>query len=97
MSKKVLSGIVISDKMEKSIVVSVKRTIMHPIYKKFFKSHKKFMAHDPENQARLGDVVRIEESRPLSKNKRWSLLEIVSRSESLAEDLAKTNVEVKEG
>lgn len=83
MSKKILSGVVVSNKMEKSIVVSVERTIMHPIYKKFFKTNKKFMAHDEEQEANIGDVVRIEESKPLSKRKRWKLVEIVKKTVSL--------------
>lgn len=83
MSKKVLTGVVVSDKMQKSIVIKVEKTMMHPIYKKFFKSHKKFMAHDEQNQARIGDQVRIIESKPLSRKKRWVLLDIIKRSESL--------------
>lgn len=80
MSKKILSGVVESDKTDKTIIVKVERTIMHPIYKKFYKTHKKYMAHDEKNEARIGDTVRIEESKPLSKRKRWKLLEITERS-----------------
>jgi len=79
LKKRVLTGEVISNKMSKTIVVRVERTIMHPIYKKFYKKHKKFMAHDPNSEANIGDIVRIEESKPLSKNKRWVLLEILKK------------------
>lgn len=83
MSKKILTGTVVSDKMTKSIVVTVESTVMHPIYKKFFKKNKKFMAHDEKEEAKIGDTVKIIESRPLSKKKRWDLVEIVKRAESL--------------
>lgn len=79
MKKRVLIGVVVSNKMDKTIVVRVEKTIMHPIYKKFYKKHKKFMVHDPNSEANIGDLVRIEESRPISKNKRWVLLEVVKR------------------
>lgn len=83
MSKKILTGVVVSDKMQKSIVIKVEKTMMHPIYKKFFKSHKKFMAHDETEQAKVGDLVRIIESQPLSKRKRWALLDVLKRAEGL--------------
>jgi len=78
--KRILQGKVTSDKTDKTIVVAVERYVMHPIYKKFFKRTKKFMAHDAENQCHIGDVVRIKESRPLSARKRWVLESIVSRA-----------------
>ncbi len=93
MSQKVLTGIVVSDKMQKSIVVKVERTIMHPIYKKFFKTHKKFMAHDEEDKAGMGDTVKISESMPLSRKKRWSLVEIIKKAESLEDASAQSQGE----
>jgi len=88
-------GNVVSTKMQKTIVVEVEMRKAHPKYKRIVKSSKKFYAHDEQNSARLGDVVRIRETRPLSKLKRWSLEEIVRRS-SLAqiEDTAGTAAEV---
>lgn len=77
--KKVRQGKVVSDKMDKSIVVAVERQVMHPLYKKYFRLTKKFMAHDENNDCQIGDVVRIVESRPLSARKRWTLLEVVER------------------
>ena len=73
-------GLVVSTKMQKTIVVEVEMRKAHPKYKRIVKSSKKFYAHDEQNSARVGDVVRIRESRPLSKLKRWSLEEIVRRS-----------------
>lgn len=73
-------GIVVSDKMDKSISVAIERQVKHPIYGKFIKKTTKLMAHDEENTARTGDVVRIMETRPLSKNKRWRLVDIVERA-----------------
>ena len=77
-------GIVVSTKMMKTIVVEIEMRKAHPKYKRVMKSNKKFYAHDEQNSARMGDVVRIREMRPLSKLKRWSLEEIVRRS-SLSE------------
>ena len=77
-------GIVVSTKMQKTIVVEIEMRKAHPKYKRVMKSNKKFYAHDEQNSARVGDVVRIREARPLSKLKRWALEEIVRRS-SLAE------------
>lgn len=73
-------GVVISDKMDKSITVAVQRQIKHPIYGKFIKKTTKLMAHDEENDAHEGDTVRIMETRPLSKNKRWRLSEVIERA-----------------
>ena len=78
--RKQLIGIVTSDKMDKSISVSVERRIQHPIYGKFVKKSNKFMAHDEQNEAGIGDTVRIMETRPLSKNKRWRLVEVVEKA-----------------
>lgn len=74
------TGVVSSSKMEKTITVKVERKIKHPIYGKFMKKSKKFMAHDEKNECNEGDTVIIKESRPLSKNKRWSLVEILERA-----------------
>jgi len=73
-------GIVTSNSMDKSIVVVVKRKVKHPIYGKFVNKSSKFMAHDEENTANPGDTVKISETRPLSKNKRWRLIEIIERA-----------------
>ena len=70
-------GIVISDKMDKSIIVRVDRTKIDPLYKRIVKRSEKFMAHDEKNAAKTGDRVMIQETRPLSKNKRWRLIEII--------------------
>jgi small subunit ribosomal protein S17 len=77
-------GVVVSTKMQKTIVVEIEMRKAHPKYKRVMKSNKKFYAHDEQNSARVGDVVRIRETRPLSKLKRWQLEEIVRRS-SLAQ------------
>ena len=74
-------GIVSSDAQDKTIVVRVDRKVPHPIYKKVINRSKKFHAHDPENSARIGDKVRIIETRPLSKPKRWKLVEVLARAE----------------
>ncbi len=78
-------GVVTSAKMQKSIVVSVERLVKHPLYKKYIKRRSKFMAHDERNEAREGDVVLIEETRPLSKRKRWRLVKIVERAKRIEE------------
>jgi small subunit ribosomal protein S17 len=73
-------GVVTSNKMQKTITVSVERRLRHPIYGKFVKKSKKFLAHDEENACNIGDLVRIMETRPLSKRKRWRLVEVVERA-----------------
>jgi small subunit ribosomal protein S17 len=72
-------GVVMSNKMEKSIVVAVKRKVKHPIYGKFVNKTTKFVAHDEKNECSIGDTVRIMETRPLSKTKRWRLVEILEK------------------
>jgi small subunit ribosomal protein S17 len=72
-------GLVVSNKMTKSIVVSVERKVKHPKYGKFVKKTSKFMAHDEKNECSIGDTVRIEETRPLSKDKCWRLVEIIEK------------------
>ena len=73
------TGRVVSDKMDKTVVVSVERLRRHPIYKRVVRLSSKFKAHDQENTARVGDTVRIEESKPLSREKRWTVVEVVAR------------------
>ena len=73
-------GVVVSNKMDKSIVIKVERKVKHPLYGKFVKKSTKFMAHDEKNECNIGDVVRIMETRPVSKNKCWRLVEIVERA-----------------
>jgi small subunit ribosomal protein S17 len=77
MPKKVYSGKVVSDKMDKTVVVAVTRTFQHPLYKKTVKKITKFKAHDEENKCKMGDTVQIVESRPLSKDKRWAVIKIM--------------------
>jgi small subunit ribosomal protein S17 len=71
MPKRILQGVVVSDKMDKTIVVEVERRVQHPIYKKFIRRSKRYHAHDESNAIKVGQTVRIIESRPLSKTKRW--------------------------
>lgn len=73
-------GVVVSNKMEKSIVIAVKTKMKHPIYGKFVNRTSKFTAHDEKNECGIGDTVRVAETRPLSKNKRWRLVEIIERA-----------------
>ncbi|HAW33302.1 MAG TPA: 30S ribosomal protein S17 [Alphaproteobacteria bacterium] len=74
MPKRILQGVVVSDKMDKTVVVKVERRVMHPIYKKFIRRSKKYAAHDELNQFKVGDVVRIRECVPVSKSKTWEVL-----------------------
>jgi len=78
--RKERTGLVVSDKMDKSITVIVERKVKHPIYGKFVKKTSKFIAHDEKNDCNIGDTVRIMETRPLSKNKCWRLVEIIERA-----------------
>lgn len=78
--RKERTGVVTSDKMEKTITVSIERRVKHPIYGKFVKQTKKFKAHDEKNDAKVGDTVKIMETRPLSKTKRWRLVEVIERA-----------------
>ena len=79
-NRKVREGLVTSNKMEKSIMVSVERKLKHPKYGKFLKRTTKLMAHDEKNECRIGDKVKVMETRPLSKNKCWRLVEIIERA-----------------
>ena len=78
--RKTRIGVVSSNKMDKTVVVAVERKVQHPIYGKFLKKTTKFHAHDEKNESSIGDTVRIMESRPLSKTKRWRLVEIVEKA-----------------
>ena len=82
--KRTLTGVVTRDKMDKTITVQVTRRVRHPVYGKEMKAHKKFHAHDEKNEAKTGDTVRIVESRPLSRLKRWRLIEIVAKAKAAA-------------
>lgn len=79
--RKVLIGLVTSDKMDKTVVVQVTRMKRHPLYGKVIRRHKRYKAHDEQNQAKVGDTVRIIESRPISKEKRWVVTDILESAE----------------
>jgi small subunit ribosomal protein S17 len=79
-SRKTRVGVVVSDKMDKTVVVSIERRVQHPVYGKMVRRTKRLKAHDERNDAKTGDTVRIMETRPLSKDKRWRLVEIVDRA-----------------
>jgi small subunit ribosomal protein S17 len=78
--RKTRIGIVVSNKMDKTITVAIERKVPHPIYKKYFKKTTKLMAHDEKRECAVGDKVKIMETRPLSKSKRWRLIEIVEKA-----------------
>ena len=78
--RKTRVGVVVSDKMDKSIVVAVRDNVRHPLYKKIVKKTYKLKAHDEKNDCRIGDTIKVMETRPLSKDKRWRLVEIVERA-----------------
>ena len=78
--RKVRTGVVVSDKMDKTVVVEVTRTVMHPVYKKYVRRRKRFMAHDEENKCRIGDQVMIVETRPLSRHKNWRVRKVVKEA-----------------
>ena len=82
MPKRVLEGVVVSDKNDKTIVVKVERRLTHPVLKKTVRLTKKYHAHDEKNSAKTGDIVRIQETKPLSKQKRWLLLETVRANQA---------------
>jgi small subunit ribosomal protein S17 len=79
-NKRVLQGKVFSNKADKTIVVKIVRQVIHPLYKKYYKKTKKIMAHDEKNECNIGDTVKVKECRPLSRNKRWELIEIVEKA-----------------
>ncbi|NOQ97997.1 MAG: 30S ribosomal protein S17 [Calditrichae bacterium] len=78
-NRKVRVGVVVSDKMEKTAVIAVERLVKHPVYKKFIKRTSKFKAHDAQNECQIGDLVKIMETRPLSKTKRWRVVEVLEK------------------
>ncbi len=78
---KIRVGTVVSDKMDKTVVVAVESHYKHPLYKKILKKIKKFKVHDPEGNCKLGDVVKVSETRPISKTKRWRLVEVIRKAE----------------
>jgi len=82
--RKERSGVVVSDRMQKTVIVSVERTVMHPKYKKYLKRRTRVKAHDESNQCRVGDRVVISESRPLSRDKRWRVSKILERAQAEA-------------
>ncbi|CCH50539.1 30S ribosomal protein S17 [Pseudodesulfovibrio piezophilus] len=79
-NRRVLTGLVISDKADKTIVVRVETLVKHPLLKKYIRRRKKFMAHDPANDCGIGDKVQIVESRPMSRRKRWHLVQILEKA-----------------
>jgi small subunit ribosomal protein S17 len=78
--RKTRIGTVVSNKMQKSIIVAIERHVAHPIYKKYFKKTTKLMAHDEKQECNIGDVVKIMETRPLSKRKNWRLVQVVEKA-----------------
>lgn len=79
-NRKVRQGVVVSDKMDKTVVVLVERVVQHPSYKKYIRQRKKYKAHDPDNRCHIGDHVSIVETRPLSKEKRWRVQDILKQA-----------------
>ena len=78
--RKTRVGTVVKNKMDKSIIIAIERKVSHPIYKKYFKKTTKLMAHDENNECGIGDVVKVMETRPLSKNKKWRFVEVVEKA-----------------
>ena len=97
MPKRVLQGVVVSDVQDKTVVVRVERRVMHPVYKKYIMRSKKYAAHDEQNTFKVGDLVRIQESRPISKNKRFVVLAADAKAapQAAISDQAKAAVEKK--
>lgn len=79
-ARKTRIGVVVSDKMDKTVVVAIHKLVPHPMYKKFVKQRLKYKAHDEANECRVGDTVEIEETRPLSRDKRWRVMRLVERA-----------------
>ena len=97
MTQRILEGFVVSDKMDKTVVVNVSRRKQHPRYKKVITRHSKYQAHDEVNNCAIGDLVRIQECRPISKSKRWRLIEIVRRGDIAEISPADIGREIEEG
>jgi small subunit ribosomal protein S17 len=85
-NKKTMTGLVVSSKMDKTIVVKVERRFAHPVFKKVVKTTKKYKVHDEKNECVEGDFIRIQETRPLSKEKRWRMLGVISKSKLLVSE-----------
>lgn len=85
--RKVREGVVVSDRMQKSVVVQVERLVKHPRYQKYLRLRRRYTAHDERNQCRVGDRVRLVETRPLSKTKRWAVQAILERPEGAGEEV----------
>lgn len=81
--RKVLTGKVVSDKMDKTVVVSVETRVRHPLYQRIIRRTKKFKAHDEQNACRIGDKVKMMETRPISKEKRWRIIDILEKAEQI--------------
>ena len=81
-NRKVRQGVVVSDKMDRTVTVQVERLVRHPMYKKYIRQRKKYKAHDPANECRIGDVVTITETRPLSRDKRWRVRAVLKSEKS---------------
>lgn len=77
-------GIVTSNKMQKTVVVTVERRVIHPLYKRVVRSSRKFLAHDEKNECHVGDTVRIRETRPLSRQKRWRVIQVIAKAAQVA-------------
>ncbi|HJO57115.1 MAG TPA: 30S ribosomal protein S17 [Nitrospinaceae bacterium] len=82
-NKKTMTGFVVSNKMDKTVVVRVERKFSHPVFKKVVKTTKKYKVHDEKNECLEGDFIRIQETRPLSKQKRWRLLDVITREKTI--------------
>ena len=95
--RKVLTGVVASDKMEKTVVVMVNRLVLHPVYKKYIRKRTKVKAHDEKNECHIGDKVLLIETRPLSKEKRWRVKEILERAAKPQIENGKWNVDRSKG
>lgn len=93
MARNELIGVVVSNKMNKTVVVAVERRFPHPLYKKIVKKIKKYKAHDEENKCQIGDIVLIRETRPLSKEKRWRVVSIIGRKEGEEYDTTDVSTE----
>lgn len=85
--RKEFIGVVVSDKMDKTVVVMVERLVKHPLYGKYIKRRKKYMAHDEKNECKIGDKVLIEETRPLSRRKRWRVKKILEKAKIMEEEV----------
>ena len=97
MTQRILEGFVVSDKMDKTVVVNVSRRKQHPRYKKVITRHSKYQVHDEVNNCAIGDLVRIQECRPISKSKRWRVIEIVRRGDIAEISPADIGREIEEG